>query len=273
MAKGVLTGHWRNAFGAHAVTSTPGHPTTVDRLVEDFAALLARDELVGSANEFLSSASSLAATINDTGRVETLPDPFKGRLTEQPPSPGEFYTMFWRMFDRTPASMVQALALPIRRLLAQKIFAHCGDGVIFHHNVLFSKGANISIGDHSLINRYVMLDDRGPISIGSFVMVAAGVTIETHTHPFEDFTLPIAYAGRSQRPVSIGDNSVIGYNAVLMAGVTLGYRTIVGANSVVTKDVPDYTVVGGVPAKAIKQILPPSTGPIWSPSDGRPSDV
>lgn len=263
----------RQARGADAVTDNSGNQSDAERLVAEFAALLASDELVGSANEFLSEASSLVSDIFDTGSIDRLPDPFKGRRPERSPSPDEFYTMFWRMFDRTPASMVQALALPIRRLLAQKIFAHCGDGVIFHHNVLFSNGANISVGDHSLINRYVMLDDRGPITIGSFVMVAAGVTIETHTHPFEDFTLPIAYSGRNQLPVSIGDNSVIGYNAVLMAGVTLGYRTIVGANSVVTKDVPDFTVVGGVPAQPIKHIVPPSTGTIWSPSDGRPSEV
>jgi chloramphenicol O-acetyltransferase type B len=57
---------------------------------------------------------------------------------------------------------------------------------------------------------------------------------------------------------------VLGYNTVVMAGVTVGERCIVGANSVVTKDVPDFTVVGGVPAKPIKQILPPENDPnIW----------
>ena len=139
--------------------------------------------------------------------------------------------------------------------------------------MLFSKGSNISIGDHSLINRYVMLDDRADITIGAFVMVAAGVTIETHTNPFDDFSLPIAYGGRSGLPVTVGDNSVLGYNTALMAGVNVGYRCIIGANSVVTKDVPDYTVAGGVPAKPIKQFLPPETGTIWQPPDGKPEGV
>jgi maltose O-acetyltransferase len=58
-----------------------------------------------------------------------------------------------------------------------------------------------------------------------------------------------------------------------MAGVQIGYRCIVGANSVVTKDVPDYTVVGGVPAKRIKDYLPPDDGPIWLPEHGRPTGV
>jgi acetyltransferase-like isoleucine patch superfamily enzyme len=252
----------------------PANPSPLlERLLADFAALVDSDTLVGNADGFLNEASRLVESVYATGSIPSPADPFKGRTPEPEPDPDLFYTMFWRMFDRTPASMVQSFAIPLRRILAQKIFKHCGEGVIFHHNVLFSKGSNISIGDWSLINRYVMLDDRAAIDIGSFVMVAAGVTIETHTHPFDDFTVPIAYGGRSGLPVSVGSNSVVGYNTVLMAGVQIGYRCIIGANSVVTKDVPDYTVVGGVPAKPIKQYLPPESGEIWTPADGRPDGV
>ena len=158
----------------------------------------------------------------DMSKMGSRYDPFNGRAPEPEPDPDLFYTMFWRMFDETPASMIQSFAIPLRRILAEKIFRHCGEGVIFHHNVLFSKGSNISIGDHSFINRNVMLDDRAELSIGSFVLVAAGVTIETHTHPFDDFSAPIA---------------------------------------------------GGVPAKEIKQYLPPCAGPVWAPPDGRPAGV
>jgi acetyltransferase-like isoleucine patch superfamily enzyme len=244
-----------------------------EQLINEFSQLLATDTLQQNAHSFLAESTALAQSLNETGVVPTPPDPFKGRNAEGAIDPNTFHTMFWRMFDKTPASMIQSFAIPVRRLLAQKIFRHCGEGVIFHHNVLFSKGSNISVGDHSLINRYVMLDDRAEISIGSFVMVAAGVTIETHTHPFDDFTLPIAYGGRNGLSVSVGDNSVLGYNTVLMAGVNVGYRCIVGANSVVTKDIPDYTVSGGVPAKPIKRYLPPDSGDVWTPSDGKPEGV
>lgn len=254
------------------MTATPESPRLEDLLAE-FADLVDNDTLVGKADGFLKEASRLVESIHTTGTIPTPADPFKGRTAEPESDPDLFYTMFWRMFDRTPASMVQSFAIPLRRILAQKIFKHCGEGVIFHHNVLFSKGSNISIGEHSLINRYVMLDDRADITIGSFVMVAAGVTIETHTHPFDDFTVPVAYGGRNGLPVSVGSNSVLGYNTVLMAGVQVGYRCIIGANSVVTKDIPDYTVAGGVPAKPIKQYLPPDSGDIWVPEDGRPSGV
>ncbi len=248
-------------------------PHELDSLLAEFAHLVESDTLVGNAESFLTEATGLVGDIYGTGLIPTPADPFKGRSPESEPDAELFYTMFWRMFDRTPASMVQSFAIPLRRIIAQKIFNHCGEGVIFHHNVLFSKGSNISIGDWSLINRYVMLDDRADINIGSFVMVAAGVTIETHTHPFDDFSVPIAYGGRSGLPVSVGSNSVVGYNTVLMAGVQIGYRCIIGANSVVTKDVPDYTVVGGVPAKPIKQYLPPESGDVWTPADGRPEGV
>lgn len=245
----------------------------VQALLASFADLVDSDELVGAADDFLNEADALVSSVHSTGAIPMPLDPFKGRTVEPVLDPDLFYTMFWRMFDKTPSSMVQSFAIPLRRILAKKIFRYCGDGVIFHHNVLFSKGSNISVGEYSLINRYTMLDDRADLTIGSFVMVAAGVTIETHTHPFDDFSLPIAYGGRSGLPVTVGDNTVLGYNSVLMAGVQVGYRCIIGANSVVTKDVPDYTVAGGVPAKPIKQYLPPESGDVWIPSDGRPTGV
>jgi acetyltransferase-like isoleucine patch superfamily enzyme len=253
--------------------SSPDNPDLLDDLLTDFTALVDSDTLIGNADAFLAEATGLVNDIYSTGLIPSPADPFKGRTPEPEPDPDLFYTMFWRMFDRTPASMVQSFAIPLRRILAQKVFKHCGEGVIFHHNVLFSTGSNISIGEWSLINRYVMLDDRAPIDIGSFVMVAAGVTIETHTHPFDDFSVPIAYGGRRGVPVTVGSNSVLGYNTVLMAGVNIGYRCIIGANSVVTKDIADYTVAGGVPAKSIKQYLPPDEGDIWVPSHGRPHGV
>jgi acetyltransferase-like isoleucine patch superfamily enzyme len=245
----------------------------IEDLLGTFTALVADDRLAQHADQFWNQADRLVSEISAGTQVPVPRDPFKGRVAQAAEDPELYYTMFWRMFDRTPAAMVQALAIPLRRILAKRVFRHCGDGVILHHNVLFSKGSNISLGDHSLVNRYVMLDDRAALDIGAFVMVAAGVTIETHTHPFDDFSLPIAYGGRDGRPVAVGDNTVLGYNVVVMAGVHIGYRCIVGANSVVTADVPDYQVVGGVPARLIKEVVPPESGPVWLPEQGRPTDV
>lgn len=229
-------------------------------LLAELSELVASDALIGRGKAFMAKVDRVVSEFHASGSFPLAPDPFTGGAPEDEPDPSFYYTMFWRMFDRTPAAMMQQFAIEVRRILARKIFKHCGEGVIFHHNVLFSRGSNIELADGVLVNRYAMLDDRAPLKVGAHTMLAAGITIETHTHPFDDFSRPIAYAGRSGLPVTIGDNCVVGYNAVIMAGVTIGERCIVGANSVVTSDVPDYTVVGGVPARPIKQYLPPADG-------------
>jgi acetyltransferase-like isoleucine patch superfamily enzyme len=228
-----------------------------DDLLARFGAEVADDTFIGRAREFLDAMVRVEQDALATGEFHLPADPFRGDGPDSEVDSRLYYRMFWRMFDKTPAAMIQGIAIPIRLILAKKLFRHCGDDVIIHHDVLFSDGANISLGDGVLVNRYAMLDDRGPIDVGPHTMLSAGITIETHTHPFDNFERPIAHAGRGLAPVRIGPNSVVGYNAVMMAGVTLGHRTIVGANSVVTRDVPDYTVVGGVPARVIKEIRPP----------------
>jgi acetyltransferase-like isoleucine patch superfamily enzyme len=234
----------------------------VEDLLDRFEEDVGSGEFPQRGHRYLTEILDLAASSLGSGDFFLPPDPFKGDGREPEPDPDIYYTMFWRMFDRTPAAMIQGLAIPLRRILAQRLFRHCGAGVIIHHDVLFNHGRNISLGDGVLVNRNSMLDDRGPIDIGAYTMVAAGVTIETHTHPFDNFDRPIANAGRGTAGVRIGANSVIGYNSVVMAGSSIGYRAIVGANSVVTGPVADFTVVGGVPARPIKQILPEHGDPL-----------
>lgn len=225
-------------------------------LLDELAEAISTDGFLGKGQDFLQKTARVASGSLAMGDFYLPRDPFAGEPNAVERDPDLYYTMFWRMFDKTPASMVQGLAIPLRRILAQRLFRECGEGVIIHHNVLFSKGGNITLGNGVLLNRNSMLDDRGDIEIGAYTMIAAGVTIETHTHPFDNFERPIAYAGRGMSPVSIGPNTVIGYNSVVTSGSSIGYRCIVGANSVVTTDVPDYTVVGGVPAKPLKRIEP-----------------
>jgi acetyltransferase-like isoleucine patch superfamily enzyme len=239
-------------------------------LLEEIEADIATNDFIGRGHHYLGEITHLSAKSLLEADFFLPPDPFKGDVAESDIHPDLYYTMFWRMFDKTPASMIQGFAIPLRRMLAKKVFRRCGDGVIIHHNVLFSKGSNISLGNGVLVNRNSMLDDRGPIDVGPYVMIAAGVTIETHTHPFDNFERPIAYAGRGFLPVTIGANSVIGYNTVMTAGSSVGYRAIVGANSVVTKHIPDYTVAGGVPAKPIKEILPKGADPVRDALDADP---
>ncbi len=240
-------------------------------LLDEVAGAISSDAFVGMGEGFLRKSANLVSASLEGGDFYLPRDPFAGQPKAAEKEPDIYYTMFWRMFDRTPASMLQGFAIPLRRILAKRLFRECGEGVIIHHNVLFSKGSNITLGNGVLLNRNTMLDDRGDIEIGPYTMIAAGVTIETHTHPFDNFERPIAYAGRGMSPVSIGANTVVGYNSVVTSGSSIGYRCIVGANSVVTSDVPDYTVVGGVPAKQLKRIEPPEGDPIREALESDPN--
>ncbi len=227
-----------------------------EQLLAEFEEMVATDALQRAGDTFLRRSAGLVDRFLSTGELNLADDPFKGRDRQLAEDSEIFYTMFWRLFDRTPAALLQDFAIKLRRILARKVFKQVGNDVTIHHDVLFSSGRNITLGDGVFINRRVMLDDRGPLTIGDHSMLAAGVTVETHAHVFDDFTRPMPRGGRLMKPVVIGAECLIGYNAVVMAGTTIGRRAIVAASSVVTKDVDDYHVVGGVPAKPIKVIAP-----------------
>lgn len=221
--------------------------------------LVNADRLPAQGRELFREFAELADTFLAGDELPLPEDPFSGRDRELAADSDLYHVMFWRMFDRTPAAMMQAFAIPLRLILAKRIFKRCGDDVVFHHNVLFSSGRSIEIGDHSFVNRDVMLDDREAVTIGEYSGLSAGVVIETHRHVYDDFSKPLFHAGREFAPVRIGSNTLVGYKAAIMAGVSIGDRCIVGSNSVVTKDVPDRTIVGGVPARPIRTIVPRSS--------------
>jgi acetyltransferase-like isoleucine patch superfamily enzyme len=233
-----------------------GDHTFEDELISEFEELVTTDQLVETGDSFMSKVSTLADRFYGSGDFRVAEDALRGGDRELALDSHLYYVMFWRMFDQTPAALMQDFAMNVRRILAKKVFKSVGEGVTIHHGVLFSSGKNITLGDGVFLNRHVMLDDRAPVTIGDYGGLAAGTIIETHRHIVDDFSVPILYGGRTLHPTTIGGAGLIGYNAVIHAGVTIGHRVIVAANSVVTKDVPDYHVVGGVPAKTIKVVAP-----------------
>ena len=141
-------------------------------------------------------------------------------------------------------------AKSIRKLCAKLMFEKCGKNVNIEHGAFFASGKGIEIGDNSGIGLNCRV--AGPLVMGDDVMMAPGVTIVTQNHEVSDLSVPMRLQTAPKKKVTIGNDVWIGTNAVIMPGVTIGNGVIIGAGAVVTKDVPDYAIVGGIPAKLIK---------------------
>jgi acetyltransferase-like isoleucine patch superfamily enzyme len=108
----------------------------------------------------------------------------------------------------------------------------------------------VIIGSHSQINEDVYIQSA---IIGNYVLIAQRVAILSVTHHFESAIVPIKLQGSTNSsPVIIADDVWIGRNAIIMPGLIIGKGAVIAAGAVVTKDVPPYAIVGGVPAKIIK---------------------
>ena len=108
---------------------------------------------------------------------------------------------------------------------------------------------DVTTGDHTRVGIHCTV--IGPVCIGN---QAQGITVTALNHNFADSNRKIDEQGISTKPVVIGDDVWIGANAVILPGVTIGRHVVVAAGAVVTKDVPDYSLVAGVPAKEIKKL-------------------
>jgi acetyltransferase-like isoleucine patch superfamily enzyme len=111
---------------------------------------------------------------------------------------------------------------------------------------------DVVIGDYTRIGIHNTI--IGPVTIGSHVNLAQGITVTALNHNFENINERIDLQGVTIKQVVINDDVWIGANAVILPGVTIGRHAVVAAGAVVTTDVPENTVVGGVPAKMIKRL-------------------
>ncbi|RJS62371.1 sugar O-acetyltransferase [Bacillus sp. PK3_68] len=111
-------------------------------------------------------------------------------------------------------------------------------------------GKNITIGKNVFFNTGCSFQDRGGIAIGDGSLIGMNVTIATLNHGLPLETRNTTYPS----PVVIGKNVWIGSNATILPGVTIGNNSVVAAGAVVTKDVPENTVVAGVPATVLKKV-------------------
>lgn len=134
----------------------------------------------------------------------------------------------------------------LRNLCYQLAGVRMGEGSTFHMWANFFQPKNISIGEDTVVGDHAFLDGRAKLTIGSHVDIASSVMIYNSEHDLneEDFSV-------IEGPVEIGDYVFIGPRAIILPGVKIGRGAVIGAGAVVTKDVPQFTIVGGVPAKEI----------------------
>ncbi len=137
----------------------------------------------------------------------------------------------------------------IRAFCGKLMLKKCGKKVNIEHGAVFS--ANTSLGDYSGIGINARI--HGSCTIGNHVMMGPDVVVITRNHAFDRTDIPMMFQGfEEERPVVIGNDVWIGERVTILPGVNIGDGAILAAGSVVTKDVPSYAIVAGVPAKTIK---------------------
>lgn len=160
----------------------------------------------------------------------------------------------WREFITAWASLLpnDVMSCGIRRWILNLVGANLAEGVLVYRNVLML--GNIQIGRNSSISNNSCLNGvTAGIKIGEDVMIAPGCCLVAFNHGTDPEKGPMIRQPLIEAPIVVEDNVWIGASVTITAGVTVGTGSIIAANSVVTKNVAPYTVVGGVPARLIKE--------------------
>jgi len=122
---------------------------------------------------------------------------------------------------------------------------------------LTSESGRITIGGGALLNLGVMVAALERVEIGAHCMLANGCVITDADHRFDDPDTPVPWQGFTpDGPTVLGDNVWLGAHVVVTSGVTIGRRSVIGAGSVVTRDIPEFSVAAGAPARVIRSVRP-----------------
>jgi maltose O-acetyltransferase len=139
-----------------------------------------------------------------------------------------------------------------RRELLRELFGSAGDNLWLEPPFYCDYGSNIHVGDNVFFNFNCVVLDVAPVTIGSGTMFGPAVQIYTATHPIEAHERMKGL--ESGQPITIGAEVWIGGGAIILPGVTIGDRSVVGAGSVVTRDVPPDVFAAGNPCRVVKEL-------------------
>ncbi|GLD99687.1 hypothetical protein PINS_up008413 [Pythium insidiosum] len=156
-----------------------------------------------------------------------------------------------KQFNDASSYSPESVAL-LKQMLGSK-----GENVIIEAPFRCDYGYNIHLGDNVFLNFNCVLLDTCEIRIGARTLLGPGVQLYAASHPLDP---EVRKAGLEDgRPITIEEDVWIGGNAIILPGVRIGRGSVVGAGSVVTKDVPPMSVVAGNPARFIKSVVPPAS--------------
>jgi len=156
----------------------------------------------------------------------------------------------YRHFEMT----LPFLIARIKGLIYKPFLGKLGEGSSIGRHVKLYGLHKIKIGDRVHIAPHSLLNGWGGLEIGNDVIMGEAVSMFSITHLFENTKIPIKYQGGRIRKIVIKSGSYIGHRVIILDGVTIGKNCVIGAGAVVTRDIPDYCVAAGVPAKVIRNL-------------------
>ncbi|MDD3320946.1 MAG: DapH/DapD/GlmU-related protein [Paludibacter sp.] len=152
-------------------------------------------------------------------------------------------------------------SMRFRRFLCERLFSSAGNKLVVENKAYFGNGKDFRVGNEAALGANFKSTNR-IVTVGNYLMMAEDVLFLGGNHNFENIEIPMGHqGGGGKTPLQIEDDVWIGARAMILPGCKhIGKGVIIGAGSVVTKDIPDYAIVGGNPARVIKYRTPSPKG-------------
>ncbi len=170
-----------------------------------------------------------------------------GKLYVASKLPDEPLKVWLDKFNQAPRSETETRTEYLRNLLGKM-----GSNCYIEPPIHIDHGYNIFLGDNVYMNTGCVILDQCPVKIGDNTLFGPRVNVYCAIHPIDSYVRNLLVEGG--KPITIGNNCWIGGNATICPGVTIGDNVVIGAGSVVVKDIPSNTIAVGNPCKVIREI-------------------
>ena len=194
----------------------------------------------------------------------TLESEYYAEKNEDDFQQSKYLQWLWRQFDATPMADNIHFALRFREMVANHLFAECGDNCRFFKGITFTYGHNISVGDNVVVHDDVHIDDRGAVTMGDRVSIADSAHVYSHGHDIVDQTEIDIYH------TVLEDDVRLGFDSMVRAGSKISENAMVGAKSMLQGDVPAHHIAVGTPARSVK--IKPGWESVAEPTGDRLTD-